>query len=439
MLSPKPSFNTKQIPHSVLHRNLYRVLLIRSIVLGLQFSALALAWSNGLAPQTSTSILVVLIGLSVLSGFSFLRIRMSRPLTELEFMAQLLVDVLGLTLLLYFCGGSTNPFVSYYLIPITIAAAVLPWRYTLLVSIISVMAYSILLFYYHPLDSLAPDHSAHHMGNSSAVNLHVLGMWINFVVSTFLITFFVVKMAQALRTQEQELNLLKEDELRNEQILGIATLAAGTAHELGTPLSTMKVITAELLADAGEEEVKGHKEDLQLLMTQIESCQKKLKELVQTASFENIPAQSVRDYLDKLLQNWMLFRQEVVVEINFQGDCPAVMISPPKTLEQSIVNLLDNAADASPDKLLVTIEWDSNILQMTIRDFGEGIPEELVNDLGQVFVTNKEQGLGIGLLLTHATVNHYGGVVKLFRESPGTLTQLQLPLQGFSVTDEQEV
>ena len=121
----------------------------------------------------------------------------------------------------------------------------LPWRYTWVIAGLSLLAYSLMLFYSHPIATLQPmdDHSHHMQGD---FNLHILGMWFTFAISTVLITYFVVKMANALRQQEQLLATDREDELRDEQILAVATLAAGTAHELGTPLSTMSVLLDEL-------------------------------------------------------------------------------------------------------------------------------------------------------------------------------------------------
>ncbi len=156
-----------------------------------------------------------------------------------------------LTGLLYLNGGATNPFVSLYLVPLAISAATLSVRFTVALAAFCLVAYSLLMFYYHPLQILSPNHemvlnSEHHtmhMTDGNPVNWHVVGMWLNFVLSTLLISYFVLRMARALRAQDAELSAIREKQLRDEQLLGIATLAAGTLHELGTPLATMTLLS----------------------------------------------------------------------------------------------------------------------------------------------------------------------------------------------------
>ncbi len=420
------------LPLSALHHNLLRILVIRTIVLSLQLFALGWARLNEIDGIAFTTIFYILVALFVITGLSFIRLRQARALTELELFSQLWIDIIGLTLLLYFSGGSTNPFVSYYLIPLVISAATLPWRYTIFIALGSLCAYSYLLFDFQPLEALAPSsaheaHSAHahHSSHSTGgFDLHVLGMWANFVVSCFLITWFIVKMSHTLKQQESELNQLREDDLRNEQVLAVATLAAGTAHELGTPLSTMKVVCRELLNDNPQ-----NREDLELLLEQIKLCQEKLQQLSHNASLDTAsPPEDLRTFIKKLLLDWHLLRQEVSLDIHWRDSDPALSICPPRTLQQSVINLLDNAADASPERLDVEIQWDEQTLNISIRDYGQGIPENMMNELGQAFVTSKQDGLGIGLLLTHATITHFGGYVRQFNANPGTLTQISLPL-----------
>ena len=168
-----------------------------------------------------------------------MRLRRKLPVSSVEFFAQLMVDVFALTALLYFSGGSTNPFISLYLLPLTIAAAALPWAYTWVMAAITISCYTLLLFYYVPLPH---DHEEH----NSEFNLHVSGMWLAFVLSTVLIAWFVVKMGISIRERDKDLASAREQALRNEQLIALGTLAAGAAHELGTPLATMAIVSGEL-------------------------------------------------------------------------------------------------------------------------------------------------------------------------------------------------
>ncbi len=164
--------------------------------------------------------------------------RRGGPVGDAELFFELLADVGCLTALLYLSGGSTNPFVSLYLLPLTIAAAALPARYAWSMAGLTVTGYTLLLFFFRPLGH---DQSMH----SSAFNLHILGMWITFLVSAMLIASFVTTMSASIRVRDRELAAARERALRDEQVLALGTFAAGAAHELGTPLATIAVLSRE--------------------------------------------------------------------------------------------------------------------------------------------------------------------------------------------------
>jgi len=160
-----------------------------------------------------------------------------RAVSNLELFAQLGADVAALSILLYYGGGSTNPFVSLYLLPLVIAAATLPGRYTWGMAALTAACYSLLMVYYIPLPHI-------HQHGDDAFNIHVLGMWLGFVISAVVVAYFVVQMAQAVRSRDEMLARVREEVLRNERIVALGTQAAGAAHEMGTPLSTMAVVIA---------------------------------------------------------------------------------------------------------------------------------------------------------------------------------------------------
>ncbi|WP_111643223.1 ATP-binding protein [Marinimicrobium alkaliphilum] len=408
-------------------QHLYHLVVIRSLVLvGLSLAALSSAyWVPDELPYGA--ILGLLLVFGTLNVLSFVRLSQPLPVSEGEFFIQLLLDVGMLSALFYFSGGATNPFISYFLVPICICAATLSGMQTGILTGLSLLSYTLLMHFHVPLPLLAP-HQQH--AGQAVVNLHTLGMWLNFFISALLVSFFVVRMARDLRRQEQWLNQRKEDDLRNEQVLAVATLAAGTAHELGTPLSTLKVLLGELRASADREVDPA---DLALLEQQVDSCSSTLRRLVATAERtddgqERI--QSVADFCRELIDNWRVIRPDVVAEVIVAEGCPTVTGRFHPTVAQSLTNLLDNAADASPEAVRVKVRWDRDTLFWTIRDRGPGVPLAVANQLGKTFVTTKGAGLGLGLLLTHATLSRYGGQVRLYNQPEGgTLTDVRLPLQ----------
>lgn len=402
-------------------------IMIRTLVLVLLgIAAVACLW-HGAVNLPFTEILLALVVLTAVNILTFLRVRQILPVTEIEFFIQLLIDLLCLSAVFYFSGGANNPFVSYFLVPVCIAAATLSGRLALIIAALSILSYSLLLFFNIPLPLLAPDQHQHH---SDSINLHTLGMWVNFFISACLITYFVVKMAKDLRSKEAQLNRAREEQLRDEQVMAIATLAAGTAHELGTPLSTMKLLIGEL-----RDEYSDHPElqqDLLLLSKQVNQCADILRSLVNKAEQAKDGKEAVEpinSYCESIIERWKILRPDVKADVIYALSDAEVKVGFSPAIAQAILNLLNNAADASPNSIQIYIEWDRQRMQWSIEDKGPGISEDINQQLGKSFISATSKGMGIGLLLTQATINRHGGSVSLHRRSPvGTITRVQLPL-----------
>jgi len=426
-VAPTPAANALQV-------NLQRLLLIRMIVFSCQ--VVALLYARFVLTLTLDYALIagIFVVLGLLNGGLYLRLQREAAPQYPEFFLHLLVDVLGLSLLLYFTGGASNPFVSYFLVPVAIAAATLNWYYTSALTTLAVLCYTLLLFYYEPLPALMPvdmagmDHSLH--GGAAATDpasLHILGMWFNFLVSAALLTWFVVKMAAELRSQQERLSRYREDTLRNEQILAVATQAAGTAHEMGTPLGTMAVLLKEMQTTHGTDPALHA--DLDVLQQQVATCRDALRGLVQKADFRNrrLVQANLRAFIQGLLDQWQLLRPELPCKVFMQvGEGPRINVEP--TLQQALTNLLNNAADASPTGIELSLYWNESHWTLQIRDHGAGLDREVAEQLGTRIASTKDGGLGVGWVLSQATVNRLGGSVSLFpQDGGGTLTEVTLP------------
>lgn len=262
------------ISQSPLKKNLRRLFLLRNISITIQCLTIGLVyWTIDIALPW-TALIIVVILLATLNIATWLRLYRNWPVSNLEFFLQLLIDVFALSALLYFSGGSTNPFISLFLLPLTIAAAVLPWRYTWVMATITISCYTLLLFNYIPLPH---DHSKHLV----EFNLHVSGMWLTFVLSTLIIAWFVVQMSISTRDRDKDLALAREQALRNEQIIALGTQAASAAHELGTPLSTMAIVSKELQQEYTHDEE--FQNNIRILRDQIMHCKQSLTQLLAKA------------------------------------------------------------------------------------------------------------------------------------------------------------
>ena len=409
---------------SALKQNLRRLCWIRCILLAVQCAALSYAYATDLPLPFAQIGNLLLLSLAIIT-FSFWRTMSGNPwpVTEMEYLVHLLADVLVLCLLLYLTGGASDPLVSLLLIPLTISAALLPARYTRVVTACSLAGYSALLFYFVPLDILSTHHTP------SGISPHIAGMWLTFLLSALLITYFITQMAQTLRQQELHLQRSRENIMRDEQVLAVATLAAGAAHDLGTPLSTMRVLLAELDNDTVEDQALNA--DIKLLSTQVERCKTSLQSLVHSASdqaaLENVVV-STEDFLAQLLGNWHSLCPEVTVEMQLADEARSTRIQNTPSLTQALMNLLNNAAEFS-DAIDMNVSRHDNLLQISIRDYGPGIPSETLSQIGHTVLPQSKHGLGLGLFLTHATIERIGGSIVLNNHpGGGSIIQVYIPL-----------
>ncbi|WP_428033965.1 ATP-binding protein [Amphritea sp.] len=367
-----------------------------------------------------------LLAMALLNLLSLLRLNSPLPLTQLEFFFQLIADIAFYVCLLYQMGGVSNPFSALLLIPLIISATSLPRHYTWLTALLVTLSYSLLMHFFIPIN--LPD-TGHQYQAIALLDLHLAGMWINFILTAALITWFVVNIRENLQRQELKLNRARESSLRNHQLLSLATMAAGTAHEMGTPLATMRVLLHEMKLDHSDDAEL--LEDIEILQAQVENCSDRLKHLAESVKQEQKEARALpaEQFFHEIMDRWHLLRPTASFNppvINLQGQ-PAIFSSIP--LQQAFINLLNNAADASDQPLQIQLSSDEQQIVFTIHDQGPGIPLEQAESLGSPFITTKGKGLGIGLFLTASALDSYGGEVCLFNHpNGGTLTEVKLPL-----------
>ncbi|MDP2805960.1 MAG: ATP-binding protein [Gallionellaceae bacterium] len=426
------------------HSQLQRLISLRSIAVLAQCATLALVHYF---LEMALPLLPMLISIGVLATInllSWIRLRANRPVSNLELFAQLSIDVFALSALLYYAGGSTNPFISLYLLPIVIAAATLPPLHTWSMAALTTACYTLLMKYYLPLSSVHSlsgemdmaeismhDHSQmqHAMPPNDAFNMHVIGMWLGFVISAAVVAYFVVKMASAVRERDEKLARIREHTLRNERIVALGMQAASAAHEMGTPLSTLAVVIGELQHEA--ETLPEWRENLAVLDSQVRNCKRILDKLLANAQ-EVTPSlpQSLRQFMLEILDEWQLLRPTVHHRYHAAGLGNAQLHIDP-ALRAALLNLLNNAADASPDEIDIFVRNDEQNFTLEIQDHGQGLTPEAVMNAGAAFFTTKEEGRGLGLFLANATIEQLGGKVRLFnREEGGATTEITLPLRS---------
>lgn len=400
--------------------NLRRLINLRWLMLVLM-ATLILVAPGLLDIRLPQAVLLAIIALALTLNFvSQLQLRQREAATPNEVCSQLIIDMLTLTAVLFFSGGATNPLISLLLPPVAIAALALPARQVVLVGTTAVSLYALLMVFYLPLPIADV---------SRATQLHLVGMWLTFAVSAGLIGWIILRMSQLIRQRDEALALAREQALRDERVTAMGTLAAGAAHELGTPLATMTLLAGELADD--ERLPDDAREDLELLRQQIMLCKQIITRLSRRAGaerLENIPLQAVDRWMDGLRQQWQATRpgSGSRLIISSDGDPPDILADP--RLEQAVLNLLNNAANACPHPLEIRLVWSSQEIEIEIRDQGPGFPDSLLDNFGRIKLPEHAGGFGIGLVLTRAAIEQLGGRLSLSnREQGGALARISLP------------
>lgn len=370
--------------------------------------------------------LMVVISIETLFNlFMAWRLKNSFPVTETEITINLAFDSLILGALLYYTGGSTNPFVSLFLVPIALAASFISMGYVISIAIFSILLYSFLMLNHYTL----PSANGRFGGD---FNLHIIGMWINFILSSIVVVIFISGLAKQAKKHMQKLAEHEQQLMRNEYIVSLGTLAAGTAHEISTPLSNIGMMADELVANPADKELV--KDFAQSIKDQQQHCVEQLQTLRNVSDQEQnerAPADSLNVYLEEILNRWSPMRPEVNIRRRYSlPDTPRVIIPP--TLSHVFINLLNNAADASlannKADVIINAEIDHNKLFIHIDDFGKGFSDEQLNLAGNISFTTKQEGLGVGLLLSHATLARYDGKLTIHPREDGVRSTVCIPI-----------
>ena len=373
-------------------------------------------------------LLPLLVGIGVLAVFAVFaawRLAQPWPIRQWETILHVAVDTLILGYLLHFTGGASNPFITLLLVPIALSAAALPVSAVLAVAALVGAAYLILLFWYVPLP--VPMEGA----ATSGFSLHVLGMGVNFVIMALLLGFFINRLARGVRLQQLEVQRVRERALRDEGILAIATQAAGAAHELNTPLATMRTLLPELRREhAGDEALA---EDLALLEGQVDRCRTILREMVAfgKAQLSQEPEQLTVDrFIHGCLERFQLLRPEADLALAIDQEAARTVLLTPPGLRHALLNLLNHAADASAlrqsQAVALTVRRDSGWLELIVADHGPGFTA--TGELAVLGQSHKQTGLGIGLALAEATAERLEGELTDTNTGSGAQMSLRLPL-----------
>lgn len=419
-------------PDSAAQINFRWVVRLRWATIGGQlFTVLSVRWGMGLPIPIVP--LFGIIGLAAALNLGCLLAARRSPAREWWLVPVMAFDVVSFSGLLYFTGGPLNPFSFLYLVPIAIAATILRPAWTWALVGLS-LACSAFLFAQHEPLPLDGDHGRHMV-------LHLQGMWVAFGVAAAFIVYFLWRVRRALLRRDEELAASRNLAARHERLASLATLAAGAAHELATPLSTIAIIAKDLERDvraAGAGQTA--EDDVRLMRREVERCRRILERMRRDAgesAGERFVRVKVAELVDDCLSEPPLEPPEAgghPIEVRIDDEAAALWaVVPRRAFAQALRGLVDNARDASPPGAPVGLRVvgdDSGRAVFEIVDRGPGIAADVLARVGEPFFTTKPpgRGMGLGIFLARALVERLGGGFSL-RSGPGggTVATLWLP------------
>jgi two-component system, sensor histidine kinase RegB len=392
--------------------------------------ALILALAFGLKISLPVILIAPAIGIQTLSNW-LLGLRTGRLGINAEHWVGALfsLDILCLTLILALSGGPANPFSLLYLVQITFSAVVLRKLWTWTLGIISTLSFGLLFWVSRDIPAF------HEHAQSGEFSLHLLGMWIAFATAALLISFFVAKLSADARRKEQEIRLMQKRLARNDRLASLVTLAAGAAHEIATPLSTIAVTAKEMEHDAarrlGDARIE---EDAQLIRSQVERCRLILERMgAQGADpFGETPkSMALGTLLEQVKERFPGVEERIQIEVDAAG--PSDCMIPVRAAVEALAALVKNALDASFDGKPVqlrAIRSSEGRVRFLVRDEGTGMSPEVMERVAEPFFTTKApgHGMGLGAFLAHLFAQTLGGQLLFESEAGrGCTAILELP------------
>ena len=350
------------------------------------------------------------IGASIIANlFSTFLYPETKRLSELEAMLMLLFDLLQLCLLLYLTGGLNNPFALLVLAPVTIAATFLRLRDTAILGIITILILTALAAWHIPLRSMAGE-------VLQMPDLFRFGFWVALVIGVVflgayarLITSEIHEMSDALLATQMAL-------AREQKLTDLGGVVAAAAHELGTPLATIKLVSGELLDELGDDPDLA--DDVRLIGEQANRCTAILRSMGRAGKddlhMRRVPLEGL---LREAAEPHLMRGKRLEFVISDETEMPArqPIIERRPEIVHGLRNLVQNAVDFSSDKVLIESTWTDKSVSVRISDDGPGYPSAILARIGDPFMRRREdtsrpgyEGMGLGLFIAKTLLERSG-------------------------------
>ena len=337
-----------------------------------------------------------IIVLGILSNLYLVLVYKKTQLTDRSSFIFLIIDIFQLSALFYLTGGITNPFIIFIIIPSVFASSNLSLKTNFLIVLVTALSIIILTFYSKEL----PEPLSNHFHVSP---YYYYAIPLALIIALFFLSYFALLFGKESRLRKDALNKMEELMAKEHEMLSLGGQAAAAAHSLGTPLSTIKIITQEL-----SEQLKDKKEvvqDIQLLSSQVERCNQILRKLSLNPNEEDDFIDedlSMKDYLKEIIISFKETSKKEFI-LNLDQDSNSKKI--PKSIElvYGLRNFIGNANKFCKSNVFITLKSDSNFTEIVIEDDGDGFPSDILSKIGEPYLVStkvlKNKGLGLGLFI----------------------------------------
>ena len=363
------------------------------------------------------------------------------PLTKIlnynETFFILVFDLLQLVSLLFLTGGLTNPFCVLILAPLVISATYLDLKRIIFITLLAIISLNVLSFFYYPLES-----TSFGISQNEFSKFEIFLIWSALIITSVFLTFYCFRIADDSRKTRKALKETQLSLSNEEKVSALMGLTAAAVHELGTPLSTISVITKELVNNNMDKAVN---EDLNVIQSQIKRC----GEILERLRSNNLDNES-NDFINKLdfirlineiISSYQNEKIEVIITNDSYFEKTDVTISRSAEIVQSITNIVDNAYKFATSKIEINLKNSDGKIIIEVIDDGPGFAPEIFPFLGEPYIRNnnksKKQGLGLGLFISKNLLAKSKGEIKFSNmKNNGSLVKIILLKEYIGLPNE---
>ena len=339
-----------------------------------------------------------IIFFGILSNLYLIFIYKKTQLSDRSAFIFLVIDILQLGVLLYLTGGVNNPFVIFLLIPSVFSSSNLSFKTNFALVFLSTILIIFLTFYSEDLPGPISDHF--HISPYYHYSIPIA-----LIIALIFLNYFAMTFGIQSRLRKEALSKMEEVMAKEHEMLSLGGQAAAAAHSLGTPLSTIKIITQDLLKQfRGQKDVE---KDIELLSSQVERCNEILKRLslnpVEEDDFIDKDL-SMRDYLSEIISSFKEISDKQFI-LNFDQDSNVRKITKSIEIVYGLRNFIGNANKFSRNTVYINLKSDSEITEIVIEDDGDGYPRDVLSKIGEPYLRSNnlqeksKTGLGLGLFI----------------------------------------